>query len=338
MARKAICFYKALIINNELSPDSCCEIYSSRILSYNIWDKLKNKRIALIDDVVIHGASLAQAQNILLSHNIDVDIYIVAWMKQFDTDNTTSDLLANIQEPFVHLDEIDIYSYTNYITRYIEASMIPYNIDQPIVLTEYTDHSLETFTRDHRLTDITSSVQKKFHIQNRVIHYSGAILKPVLGSVEIDLNDVYNWCLNALNNAIKSYNADNNAIFSTYATTIVENSIKNYLRNNCKTNEKLNIVIEPFYENQAITYLDFTINYNTDPYYTLSDQEHLSELLIAIKNALSPFEYKVYVLLLNNLKYQDIAKKLNKTPKQIDNAIQRIKNKLKMVLKSMKIA
>lgn len=29
----------------------------------------------------------------------------------------------------------------------------------------------------------------------------------------IDLNDVYNWCLNALNNAIKSYNADNNAIF-----------------------------------------------------------------------------------------------------------------------------
>lgn len=154
----------------------------------------------------------------------------------------------------------------------------------------------------------------------------------------IDLNDVYNWCLNALNNAIKSYNSDNNAIFSTYATTIVENSIKNYLRNNCKTNEKLNIVIEPFYENQAITYLDFTINYNTDPYYTLSDQEHLSELLIAIKNALSPFEYKVYVLLLNNLKYQDIAKKLNKTPKQIDNAIQRIKNKLKMVLKSMKIA
>ena len=144
----------------------------------------------------------------------------------------------------------------------------------------------------------------------------------------IDLNDVYNWCLNALNNAIKSYNADNNAIFSTYATTIVENSIKNYLRNNCKTNEKLNIVIEPFYEN----------HYNTDPYYTLSDQEHLSELLIAIKNALSPFEYKVYVLLLNNLKYQDIAKKLNKTPKQIDNAIQRIKNKLKMVLKSMKIA
>ena len=191
MARKAICFYKALIINNELSPDSCCEIYSSRILSYNIWDKLKNKRIALIDDVVIYGASLAQAQNILLSHNIDVDIYIVAWMKQFDTDNTTSDLLANIQEPFVHLDEIDIYSYTNYITRYIEASMIPYNIDQPIVLTEYTDHSLETFTRDHRLTDITSSVQKKFHIQNRVIHYSGAILKPVLGSVQIDLNDVY---------------------------------------------------------------------------------------------------------------------------------------------------
>ena len=54
-------------------------------------------------------------------------------------------------------------------------------------------------------------------------------------------------------------------------------------------------------------------------------------LINEIVDKLSPFEYEVYKLILQDLKYQDIAKKMNKTPKQIDNAIQRIKNKLKTV-------
>lgn len=71
-----------------------------------------------------------------------------------------SDLREDLQEPFVYLDETDIYSYANYITRYIEASMLPYNIDQPTVLVEYGSEELDDFMYEHRLTDITSTVQK----------------------------------------------------------------------------------------------------------------------------------------------------------------------------------
>lgn len=197
MARKAICFYKALLLNTEINVTPSCEIYSSRILSYNIWDKLAGKRVALVDDVVIRGSSLAEARKKLIEHGISVDIYISALMYRKGangidgTKQTWYDgLVQAIQKPFVHLDETDIYSYANYITRFIEASMLPYNIDQPTVMVQYKENQLSDFMCDHRLTDITSSVQRKYGIENKVIHYSGEILRPILGSVNINLNDV----------------------------------------------------------------------------------------------------------------------------------------------------
>lgn len=198
MARKAISFYKALILNGELQISTTCEIYSSRILNYNVWEALRDKKVALVDDVVIKGASLAEATQILNEHNIHVDIYIAAWMSHEDSNEINDNdqrwycqILQSIQKPFVYLNEVDIYSYTNYITRYIEASMLPYNIDQPTVLIKYEKEQLKSFFDDHRVTDITSSIQKKYGIENKVIHYNGEILRPVLGSVNLNLNEVY---------------------------------------------------------------------------------------------------------------------------------------------------
>ena len=196
MARKAISFYKALILNEELTKSTSCEIYSSRILKYNVWETLKNKKVALIDDVVIRGSSLAEATKILTEHNISVDIYIAAWMIQEDSEGVVNveelfpQIMEKLQKPFVYLSEVDIYSYTNYITRYIEASMLPYNIDQTMVLVEYDREQLDDFVYDHRITDITSSIQKTYGIENKVIHYNGEILRNVLGSVNLNLEDV----------------------------------------------------------------------------------------------------------------------------------------------------
>lgn len=197
MARKAISFYKALILNEELQISTTCEIYSSRILNYNVWEALRDKKVALVDDVVIKGGSLAEAMRILNEHNIHVDIYIAAWMSHEDSNGINDNdpmwycqILQRVQKPFVYLNEVDIYSYTNYITRYIEASMLPYNIDQPTVLVKYEKEQLKSFFDDHRVTDITSSVQKKYGIENKVIHYNGEILRPVLGSVNLNLKEV----------------------------------------------------------------------------------------------------------------------------------------------------
>lgn len=43
MARKAICFYKAMVVNGEIIPNEKCVVLSSRILSYNVINNYKGK-------------------------------------------------------------------------------------------------------------------------------------------------------------------------------------------------------------------------------------------------------------------------------------------------------
>lgn len=64
MARKAICFYKAMVVNGEIIPNEKCMVLSSRILSYNVIKKFKGKRIAIIDDVVVKGKSISYSKKI----------------------------------------------------------------------------------------------------------------------------------------------------------------------------------------------------------------------------------------------------------------------------------
>jgi RNA polymerase sporulation-specific sigma factor len=58
----------------------------------------------------------------------------------------------------------------------------------------------------------------------------------------------------------------------------------------------------------------------------------LSDLTKKIEDCLSHSEYEVYALMISGLKYGEIALLLNKNPKQVDNTIQRVKNKIKKVL------
>lgn len=58
-------------------------------------------------------------------------------------------------------------------------------------------------------------------------------------------------------------------------------------------------------------------------------EETLQELIKEIKKQLSNFEVQVFNLYVEGVKYTEIAQKLNKSPKSVDNAIQRIKEKTK---------
>ena len=54
--------------------------------------------------------------------------------------------------------------------------------------------------------------------------------------------------------------------------------------------------------------------------------------IIRLKEELSDSEYEVYSLMISGLKYNEIAMVLDKNPKQVDNTIQRLKNKIKKIL------
>lgn len=65
------------------------------------------------------------------------------------------------------------------------------------------------------------------------------------------------------------------------------------------------------------------------------DQENIWEILTKLKDRLSPFESKVLEGQLMKLSYQEIANSLNKHVKSVDNAMQRIRNKLQKILEEM---
>ncbi len=62
------------------------------------------------------------------------------------------------------------------------------------------------------------------------------------------------------------------------------------------------------------------------------ESEAEEELNEAIKNSLSEAEYKILALYIEGLSYSQIGEKTNKTVKSVDNAVQRIKKKIKKIL------
>ena len=159
------------------------------------------------------------------------------------------------------------------------------------------------------------------------------IIQYKIKKLNIDPKEIYNIALLALDDAINYYNADLKASFSTYATVIVRNRVNNYLREyRSNKNNYLNNTLSLEDEYIDFILIDFFINYQKDPLTNLKKRENYQELLNKIKNNLSSFEYEVYILYIDGLNYQQIAKILSKNPKQIDNALQRIKNKLKVFI------
>ena len=61
--------------------------------------------------------------------------------------------------------------------------------------------------------------------------------------------------------------------------------------------------------------------------------DRYNELKHKIKGTLSDYENEVLEYYLKGYNYQDIALKINATPKSIDNALNRIKNKLNFLKK-----
>ena len=71
---------------------------------------------------------------------------------------------------------------------------------------------------------------------------------------------------------------------------------------------------------------------DSDPLIKITEQERYEELLEKIRASLTDNELPVFELMILGLGYKDIAEVLDKESKQIDNAIQRIKGKIKKIL------
>lgn len=180
MARKAICFYKSLVIGGFIETPNNCKVFSSRILTYGIYEKLQGKKIILIDDVIKEGKSISNVLKILSDNNLRTDIYIMARKKIREAE----DLLRyeNIIKTFIEMVEEDRLQLSKCIAEFIEANMCPYNIDQPIYRFLSSDDKIVVdFIKKHNLIN-TSNEQKQRHgIESYVLEISNKYFtEPIL--------------------------------------------------------------------------------------------------------------------------------------------------------------
>ena len=148
--------------------------------------------------------------------------------------------------------------------------------------------------------------------------------KKNLIELDIDIKDIYSICLSKFSDVIEKYNEDSDATFNTFVTAILKKTIISYINRKKKKILKTNFIIVEYDDNVYIEECN-----KKDPFNNMYVIENYKYLDNNVRNYLSKFEFDVYICLRNGLTYHQIAKKLSKSTKQIDNTIQRIKNKLK---------
>ena len=146
-----------------------------------------------------------------------------------------------------------------------------------------------------------------------------------------DSDDLIQEGMIGLMKAVRDYDPEKGASFKTFATLCImrqqTTAIDSAVR---KKNEPLNHSISISSEEweSAVRMM----REQQSPEEILVSNESSMELLGHLKDILSPFENEVLELYLQEKGYREIAEELGKTPKIIDNAIQRIRIKVKRYL------
>ena len=142
----------------------------------------------------------------------------------------------------------------------------------------------------------------------------------------LEYDDIIQEGMIGLLAAIKTFNNSKGAQFKNYAQNCINNSIQTALRKfNRKKDIPIGSVIE--YAEEEIPEENGVIS--AEDYYIAG--ESVSMLANTLKENLSEYENEVLRLHIVGCNYSEIAKRLSKTPKSVDNALQRIKKKLSTV-------
>ncbi len=142
----------------------------------------------------------------------------------------------------------------------------------------------------------------------------------------LEYDDIVQEGMIGLLAAIKTYDENKGASFKTYAATCINNSVQTALK---KFTRQKDIP-----QSQVVEYAEEEIpeqhgSISAEDYYIAG--ESVSMLAKILKENLSDYENEVLRLHIVGCNYNEIANRLSKTPKSVDNALQRIKKKLAAV-------
>ncbi|MCI7553869.1 MAG: sigma-70 family RNA polymerase sigma factor [Tenericutes bacterium] len=197
---------------------------------------------------------------------------------------------------------------------------------------EYNDQELSLlFTEnDENAKDV---LFKKY---NYIIEIIINKYKKTIYALNMDINEIRQDANLAFTDAIIKYSREKETSLPTFISLVVERKIQNAVRKaeTIKNKVYLNAYSLDYEYDVFQKPLSEIIGDNSgEPLANMTKKEEYEELVNNINSILSPGENDVYKLLIRGFNYQEIAKILNKEPKQIDNSIQRIRIKIRDLIK-----
>lgn len=193
----------------------------------------------------------------------------------------------------------------------------------------------ETYHDEQLIKEIRSGNQEA--TEYLVKKYYPLVIKSTrtLFLIGADDEDLTQEGLIGLFKAIQSYDDNNTASFYTYAQLCIKRQIYSAIKaSNREKHSPLNSYISFYssaneYDIQLIENLE--ADNKTNPEHVILDQENATSIERLLSSRLSKMEQTVLPLYLDGLSYNDIAKKLGKPTKSIDNAVSRIRDKVKQI-------
>lgn len=149
----------------------------------------------------------------------------------------------------------------------------------------------------------------------------------------VDLNDLVQEGMLGLNDSINSFRDDKETNFGTYARLCIERRIYSLAKSTRTYKNKIlneSISIE---DEDDFTIDRFLMDNSSNPDSMISENDFQNDIITKLKSQLTDLEKRVLELKKNDFNYKEIADILEKEPKAIDNALQRIKNKLKNIMR-----
>jgi len=141
--------------------------------------------------------------------------------------------------------------------------------------------------------------------------------------VGLERDDYLQEGLIGLFKAVLTYREDK-ARFSTYAGTCIENSLRSAYKTAAR---QKNIPL-----NTYVSLSEEVTQSGVSPEDEVIGKDQTRQIRQSMEKLLSGLEYRVLVLYLEGCTYEEIGSRLKITQKSTDNAIQRIRRKLKVIL------
>ena len=192
---------------------------------------------------------------------------------------------------------------------------------------DYNDFELLSLIQEGN-EEANNIILKKYEplinsIASKMISYSN--------SKGLEKSDLIQEGLIGLNSAIERFNENKDVTFFTYAKTCVERRMISILVS--ANRKKHRILNDSISIDDDELFLDkFLKDDSLNPEDKIINEEEIEKLISKIESKLTDFENQVFDLLISGFNYKEIAEILDRDNKSIDNAIQRLKSKVKKQL------